>query len=95
MADRTYKEWVEEYERICARQPKIVDLIASDPSPEALRLGVDHLLRLFSCEVAMHGFEHQWLQARIAQIEDILGLSPRPPVSDGRARPKRRVHRKA
>ena len=95
MAERSYKEWVEEYEKICARQPKIVDLIASDPSPEALRLGVDHLLRLFSCEAAMHEFEHQWLQNRIAQIEDNLGLSPWPPASGGRARRKRRVRRKA
>jgi|CXWL01.1.fsa_nt_gi hypothetical protein len=85
MAERTYKEWVDEYERLCTVQPKIFDLIARDPSPEALRLGVEHLLSLSLCELAMREVEQQWMRDRIARIEDRLGLSPMPLTSGGTA----------
>ena len=90
MPDRTYTEWVEEHERLCALTQKIFDLIACDPSAEARRLGVSHLLRLSVCETAMHECELQSLQDRLQRIEDNLGLSPLPPPSGGAARRVRR-----
>jgi|CXWL01.1.fsa_nt_gi hypothetical protein len=90
MAERTYKEWVEEYERLCARTPKIFDLIAQDPSAQVLRLGIDHLLSLSLCESSMHEFEHQQLQRRVERLERSLGLAPEPPPSGGAVRRVRR-----
>jgi len=94
MAERTYAEWVDEYEKLCVVQPKILDLIARDPSPEALRLGVEHLLSLSMCELAMREFEQQWIDDRIARIEDRLGLSPLPPSSWPGGRPNLRILRR-
>ena len=86
MADRTYEELVEQYERICTRMPQTFDLIGTDLSAEALRLGVELLLDLSVCESALHEAELAQLQDRVKRIEDSLGLSPLLPSSGGAAR---------
>jgi hypothetical protein len=90
MAEPTLEELIVRYEQVCARIPRVFDLIADAPSAAALQLGIETLLDLHLCESALYEVERSQLQDRLKRIEDSLGLTPWPPASGGTVRPSRR-----
>ena len=77
---------IERFERICAELREVRNLIEEDPSHDHLQKAVQKLTDLLFQDGEIQDLEIEDLQARVARIEDSLGLSPEPPSSGGAAR---------